>query len=327
MTDGVPGEPRPFNRYDRSMARWRAVVDWAKERPWAIRLIEPLSRGRGRWRFVDVLTTNPVAPSVAPDLTGWARHVLAACWLGHATVLLRVGQKTILTDPVFARRVGLGWGLGTLGPARFVSPAVTVKQLPPIDLVLLSHAHFDHLDRPTLARLAKRSTQVVCAPHTSDLVHDLGFGEVHELSAGDSMTIDGLTITGLPTRHWGARIVLDQQRGHVAFLVRADDASILYGGDTAYQREWRFIGDAGGVDVAIVGVGAYEPWIDGHANPEQAWQMALDAGARKVLPMHHSTFKLSVEPRDEPLRRLLQAAAGRVEDVICPKIGDCWRRP
>lgn len=333
-------------RYDRKMARWRAIVDWAKHKPWALNLIAPLSRGRGRFRFVDAWTDHAAATAVRPDLSAWSENTLAATWLGHATVLLRVGTTTILTDPVFSSRVGLGWGFGTLGPARFARPALTIRELPPIDLVLLSHAHFDHLDRPSLARIARRSTTVICAAGLRDLVDDLGFGSVIELATDEaacrgtgyqpvissskeragSPCHDELRVTAAPVRHWGARIILDDHRGYGAYLIETPTARVLYGGDSAHHADWKPIGQQGGVDLAVVGIGAYDPWIGGHANPEQAWSMAMDAGARHVLPMHHSTFKLSVEPRDDPLRRFMIAAGDRGSDVVCKRIGETWRR-
>ena len=103
----------------------------------------------------------------------WESYHLAAVWIGHATVLLRVGGMTVLTDPVFANRVGIGFGPFSAGPKRLLAPAMTIKQLPTIDLLLISHAHFDHLDRPTLHRL-KRTTPVIAAHHTQDLIRDLG---------------------------------------------------------------------------------------------------------------------------------------------------------
>src|SRR5690606_18933465 len=117
------------------------------------------------------------------DLGSWADQSLAAVWIGHATVLLRIEGVTILTDPVFAPRVGLGLGMLTGGPKRLIAPAIKIGQLPAIDLVLLSHAHFDHLDRPTLDRLDKR-TPVVTAHQTRDLVADLGFSDITELRWG-----------------------------------------------------------------------------------------------------------------------------------------------
>lgn len=319
-------------RYDRKMARWRHAVDWAKHRPWAIKLIQPLSRGRGRFRFVDALTSRASPAPARPDLSAWEADALAATWLGHATVLLRIDSLTVLTDPVFSTRVGLGWGFGTLGPARFVKPALTIDELPQIDLVLLSHAHFDHLDRPTLSRIARRHTRVICAQGTRDLVDDLGFQDVSELELGESCDLASLAsetadvrITALPVRHWGARVVLDDFRGYCAYLIETPQFRVLFGGDSAYQNEWRRVGRSGGVDLAIVGIGAYDPWIGGHANPEQAWAMAMDAGARRVLPMHHSTFKLSVEPMEDPLRRFLVAAGARAGDVVSRRIGETWR--
>ena len=326
--NALPGDEREAKRYDRKMARWRGVVDWAKQRPWAMRLVGgPLSRGTGRWRFVDRLTDRAAPAPVTPDFSRWSEATLAACWIGHATTSLRIGGTTILTDPVFSSRVGLGWGFGTLGPARFVKPALALDALPAIDLILLSHAHFDHLDRPTLARLPKAST-VICANGTGDLANDLGFNRVFELKLGESTTVGSLKVTGVPVRHWGARTILDGNRGYCAYLIEAPDGHrVLYGGDSAHQEYWRPIGAGGGVDLAIVGIGAYDPWIGGHANPEQAWQMATDAGARKVLPMHHRTFKLSNEPMTDPLDWMLAAAGDRVGDVVCRRIGEMWSEP
>lgn len=319
-------------QYDRKMARWRAIVDWAKHRPWVLRAISPMTRGRGRWRFVD-RWLDRARPVKTPDLTRWNEHALAACWLGHATMLLRVGEQTILIDPVFSTRVGLGWGFGTFGPARVTKPACAIGSLPPVDVILISHAHFDHLDLPTLSRLPRSST-IVCARGLKDLLGDLGFARLVEIDVDESidlsMTSGRIRITGIEQRHWGARAVIDSNRSYCGFLIESFGATrerssrVLYGGDTAYQDHWTSIGESGGVDLAIVGIGAYNPWIDGHANPEQAWQMAMHAGARKVLPMHHSTFKLSQEPMEEPLARFLNAAGDRAADVVCRSIGDCW---
>jgi L-ascorbate metabolism protein UlaG (beta-lactamase superfamily) len=317
---------RVARAYDKKVARWRALVDWAKHRPWALKLISPMSRGKGWFRFVDRWIDRPLVPPM-PDFTDWESHSLAACWIGHATMLLRIGGMTVLTDPVFSSRVGLGWGFGTFGPARLTAPACRIRDLPRIDLILLSHAHFDHLDRPTLARLPKSST-VVCAKRTRDLVDDLGFARVVELEMATSVDVgvtQSVAVTAIPQRHWGARIVLDHFRSYCGFLVEAPSGeSVLFGGDTAYQEYWKPVGDAGGVDLAIVGIGAYDPWIEGHADPEQAWQMAMHAGARKVVPMHHSSFKLSREPMHEPLARFLLAAGHRVGDVVCRTMGEIW---
>jgi L-ascorbate metabolism protein UlaG (beta-lactamase superfamily) len=253
-------------------------------------------------------------------LDGWEQQELAAAWIGHATVLLRVGGMNVLTDPVFFNRVGVGLGLMTGGPRRLCAAALKPRELPPIDLILISHAHFDHLDRPSLVRLSKR-TPVVTAHRTGDLIRDLGFASVTELGWGERTRIGSLEITANKVNHWGARTFYDHYRGFNAYILDAGARRVLYGGDTAYHEGFKSLPK---VDLAIMGIGAYDPWIASHATPEQAMQMADHVAADFVLPMHHSTFKLSHEPTSEPIERLL-AAAGRNEDrVVIRQIGGQW---
>jgi L-ascorbate metabolism protein UlaG (beta-lactamase superfamily) len=300
---------------------WRTYADWAKYRPATLRLAGWLGRGRGRFRYLDHLHRPPRAPR-RPDLSRWNDYTLAATWIGHATILLRMGDMTILTDPVMFNRVGLGLGLWTGGPTRHIAPALSIRQLPPIDLILVSHAHFDHLDRPTLQRLPKH-VPVVTSRHTHDLIHDLGFTSVTELQWGERVEVGSVQITAQPVRHWGARTFLDNHRGFNAYVIEGAGARILYGGDTAFHDGFKSIGK---VDLAILGIGAYNPWIQGHANPEQAWEMAQHVRADFVLPMHHSTFKLSYEPMDEPIQRLLTVAGPDEQRVIIREVGGMWAR-
>lgn len=158
---------------------WRRVTDILKRRQIVLRLAAQLGRGRGQVRVFDAVNPPP-AVKIRPNLMGWEDRELSAVWIGHATILLRVGGMTILTDPVFGSRVGLGLGVATLGPRRHVAAALSTSQLPKIDLILSSHAHFDHLDRPSLAALDKK-TPIVMADKTRDLVWDLGFRNITEL--------------------------------------------------------------------------------------------------------------------------------------------------
>jgi len=304
---------------------WRTTADWAKKSPMMLRAADYLGRGRGRFRVLDRFQP-PQAAKLAPDLSRWTEHELSAVWIGHATVLMRLAGMTILTDPVFSNRIGLGLGLMTGGPRRLVAPALSVHDLPPIDLLLISHAHFDHLDRPTLARLPKR-TPVITAHHTIDLIGDLGFESVTELRWGESKTVGELTITAQEVVHWGARTFYDLHRGFNAYLLEGAGRRVLYGGDTAYHEGFKSIGKVGKVDLAAIGIGAYNPFIRAHANPEQAWAMGEMARAEHVLPMHHSTFRLSHEPDREPLERLLTAAGNHVDRVMIREIGGMWVCP
>ena len=284
-----------------------------------LRVADRLGRGRGRTRILDHLSKPPAA-KFRPDLTGWEQHSMAAAWLGHATVLLRMDGQTILTDPVLSNKVGIGLGLMTAGPQRLISPALTIRQLPRIDLILISHAHFDHLDRPTLVRLRK-DIPVVAASHTSDLIADLGFKNVTELKWGESMNIGTLKITARAVRHWGARTFYDKHRGFNAYLLESLGHRVLYGGDTAYHELFT---DLKPVDLAILGIGAYDPYIAAHATPEQALAMADHADARNILPIHHSTFRLSREAMHEPIERLLAAAGDNPDRIIIREVGQQW---
>ncbi|MFT3787897.1 MAG: MBL fold metallo-hydrolase [Tepidisphaeraceae bacterium] len=265
-----------------------------------------------------------------PDLSCWTDAKLAACWLGHATVLLKVGALTMLTDPVFSRRVGLGLGFATMGPARIVAPSLRLRELPAVDIVLLSHAHFDHLDRPTLWQLASHfpKAALITAAGLNDLTCDLPFAQRVEVKLGESITLVNTTFTAWPVRHWSARMIRDTHREACSFLIERSSRRVLFGGDSAFGDHWTPIGRQGGVDLAIVGIGAYDPWIDGHASPEQAWKMAVEhARARHMLAMHHSTFKLSVEPMREPMERLLRIAGADSHRIVASTIAHCWCDP
>jgi len=298
---------------------WKSIANWAKTRPGTLKLADRLGRGKGRLRLLDRINPPPRA-TLAPDLTDWEKRDLAVAWIGHATVLLRLGHMTILTDPVFSSRVGIGLGLMTGGPRRLVAPALLPSQLPPIDVILISHAHFDHLDRPSLVRLSKR-TPVITAHHTRDLIVDLGFRNVTELDWGQHTRVSDLSVTARKVNHWGARTFYDRHRGFNAYELELGKRRVLYGGDTAYHEGFREIRK---VDLAIVGIGAYDPYVLAHATPEQAWQMAAHARADFVMPMHHSTFRLSHEPTHEPMERMLAAARSDEHRVVVRDVGGQW---
>lgn len=298
---------------------WRNITDRAKRSHAILRLADQLGRSRGRLRLLDRLDVIQPAP-FKPDLRDWNALDLAATWIGHATVLLRIGGLNILTDPVLSNRVGLGFGLFTGGPLRLIAPALRVEQLPPLDLILISHAHYDHLDRPTLVRLPKR-VPVITASGTRDLIDDLGFRNVTELRWGESKRVGDVLVTAREVQHWGARTFYDRHRGFNAYLLEAGKQRVLYGGDTAYQAHFKNIP---GVDLAILGIGAYDPYVAAHATPEQALMMADHARAERILPIHHSTFRLSHERTREPIERIFGAAGSTPDRIVAHEMGTVW---
>lgn len=249
---------------------------------------------------------------------------LAYTWLGHASTLVELGGRRILTDPALEDRIGIGRGMLKLGPRRLTPPALAPSLLPALDLLLLSHAHMDHTDRGTLARLP-RSLPVVVHRGNRDLVRR--FRNVHEMDWGDTATFDGIRVTSVPVLHWGARTVLDRNRGYGGFLLEHGVHRVLFAGDTAYTTTLDSLGVAAPVTLAILPIGAYDPWIANHASPEQAWAMATGMRAQWVAPVHHSTFRLSAEPMHEPLERFLRAAGAGQDRVVGRQLGDRWELP
>lgn len=249
-----------------------------------------------------------------------AHHALALSWIGHASVLARMGSVTMAVDPVLSNRIGMRLGRRVLGPARMLPAPVSPENLRAIDLVLLTHAHFDHLDRPTLAAMANETTTVIAPPGCAKLVPP-GFAEVRTLGSGGLTEVYGITIRAVEPRHWGARTVLDRHRRVNSYVAEGDGHTVLFAGDTA---ETDTFAGLSGVDVAVFGVGAYEPWEHMHATPEQVWRMFRGMDARYLLPVHHSTFELSDEPMGDPMRRLLEAAGDAGDRILEAGVGEVF---
>lgn len=265
---------------------------------------------------------RPILPSPQrPNPKAWPDRGLYAAWIGHSTVLLKIDGITILTDPVFSPRIGIRLGPVTLGIKRLVEPALTIKELPRIDLILLSHAHMDHFDISSLRRLESRSATVVTAGRTSDLLRVRRYGRVQELGWNEAATLGPLTIRAFRVNHWGARMGTDTHRGYNGYAIEAGRHRVLFGGDTALTDSFQGLKNHHPYDLAIMPVGAYDPWIHYHCTPEQAWRMANDAGFEFFLPVHHQTLLLSREPYLEPIERVYGAAAQHADRVAVWQIG------
>jgi L-ascorbate metabolism protein UlaG (beta-lactamase superfamily) len=278
------------------------------------------------WKqYSNDLKRDILAAPGRPDPGQWPDRGLFAAWLGHSTVLLKIDGFTVLTDPVFSRRVGIDLGLFTLGLKRLVEPALELPKLPKIDLVLVSHAHFDHFDIPSLRRLENRGTAVITASRTGDLLRGDRYGSLRELGWGESANAGPLTIRAFQVNHWGARMRNDTYRGYNGYTIEAGRRRVLFGGDTAITSHFRTLKTSRPFDLAIMPVGAYNPWIHYHCTPEQAWSMANDAGCEFFLPVHHQTFSLSREPYLEPIERVQSAAGNHGDRIAIHRIGQEFR--
>ena len=233
-------------------------------------------------------------------------------WIGHATLLVQMDHVTFLTDPTWADRAS---PVSFAGPPRFVPPGVAIEDLPPIDFVVVSHNHYDHLDLDTLEALAERSpaTRFFVPLGNGELLRDAGIENVVELDWGQSEELRGVRVYCLPTQHWSKRGIGDDNEAlWSAWAMVGKERSFYFAGDTGFFDGFARIGEAfGGFDLAAVPIGAYEPRAmmkASHLDPEEAVRAALALRARKAVGMHYGTFDLTDEPLDEPPLRFLRAA-------------------
>jgi L-ascorbate metabolism protein UlaG (beta-lactamase superfamily) len=283
------------------------------------------------WNEWIVESRRPIAPAFAhPTPENWSDDDFTAAWIGHSTVLINFFGIKILTDPVLSPRIGVRLPFLTVGPKRLTEPALTFAELPPIDLVLLSHAHFDHIDRRTL-KLFSNTTRVITAKRTRDLLRGTKFCEAIELGWDESMRFSPrdleIEVRAFKPKHWGARMQYDVHRGYNSYIISRNNRRIIYGSDTAMTDAFAKLNDGAAYDLAIMGIGAYDPWIWAHSTPEQAVAMADAAGARFIMPVHHQTFRLSIEPFREPIERFTRALAKTPERVALREIGETFVLP
>jgi L-ascorbate metabolism protein UlaG (beta-lactamase superfamily) len=200
-----------------------------------------------------------------------------------------------------------------------------LASIPRPDLILLSHAHFDHLDLPSLRALQHKKTTVITASKTGDLLEGKRFAAVHELGWGESQQVGPMHVRAFQVRHWGARMRTDTYRGFNGYTIEVNGSRIIFGGDTALTNTFQNLKSSRPWDLAIMPIGAYDPWIYAHCTPEEAWKMAGEAGAEHVLPVHHQTFALSREPLLDPIMRLREVAGSAQDRIAVTELGGEFR--
>jgi L-ascorbate metabolism protein UlaG (beta-lactamase superfamily) len=226
---------------------------------------------------------------------------VAVTWIGHASFLVQFRNLNVLIDPNFANWLFLLKRLKRAG--------LKIEDLPPVDVVLLTHAHFDHFHKPTLRRLPR--PKIAVTPWgMAELAYGLGFERIIELEWWESFARDAWKVTLTPGKHWGARLLHDAHRGYGGFVLEHEGRRIFHAGDTAYFEGFKEIGEQLKPEIALLPIGAYRPerFRSVHMGPDEAVEAFYDLGARWMVPMHYGTFKLSFEHLDDPPRWLRQIA-------------------
>jgi L-ascorbate metabolism protein UlaG (beta-lactamase superfamily) len=277
-----------------------AAFSW-NNRPFFVKKLQQMA-GIVRESYAQPMTGEPRALEVVD------RDEIGVTFIGHSSFLLQVDGKKILVDPVFATRLIL--------MRRQRRAGLVLKQLPAIDLVLITHAHMDHMNLPSLRRIVRASKrlrgaapEIIVPKGVEDLITGMGFARVHTMEWWQELTVQELKVTMTPCKHWGARMFRDTHRGYGGYCIKgqAEDAPTIYhSGDTAYFDGFKEIGLRLHPDVALMPIGAYYPDSHRtvHTSPEEAVRGFIETGAKWMIPMHFGTFRLGREPMNEPVERL-----------------------
>lgn len=229
-------------------------------------------------------------------------------WLGQACFYITIGGKKVLTDPFLSDRAS---PTSFTGPKRLVPTPLKISDLD-IDLIVISHNHYDHLDLPTLKLWKDKTTPIITTLGTGRPIRNLGFSNVSELDWYQQVKIQGTELTCCPAYHFSGRSMVDSNKSlWGSFFIKVNDASIFFAGDTGYGAEFKRIRELlGPVDTALVPIGAYAPrkvMSRVHTNPEEGVQIGIDLAAQNIIPMHWGTVRLTNEPMMEPKQRFDKA--------------------
>lgn len=267
----------------------------------------------------DSRATPRIKLNYKPEPIKWNNNEITLSWIGQSTILINFFGKWILTDPVLFERIGVYFFGGSIGPSRLTPPALEIHEIPKPDIILLSHAHMDHMDYPTLKTFAEHypnQIDVITAYLTKDVISDLPWKSLHVMDWNDELVLNDIRFLANEVKHFGWRFPWekDRSRGYMkdgrsynAYLIEYKGKKILFGGDTSLHDKFHRLKNEN-VDIALMPIGAYNPWLRNHCTPEQALQMSDEIGAKYFIPMHTKTFKQGVEPFNEPIDRMKKAA-------------------
>jgi len=267
-------------------------------------------------------------PSMDP-LEAWGRAPasgLRATWLGHSTVLIEIDGLRVLTDPVWGSRASPS---RLAGPKRFQPVPVPLRAMPPLDLVVVSHDHYDHLDYPTIRELAKRDVPFVTSlgvgAHLElwgvrpERIVELDWWEAHRVPNSEVM------ITAAPSQHFSGRGVHDRNATlWSSIVIRSQKHAVFFSGDTGLTTEYTRIRELlGPFDLVMLEVGAFHPaWGDIHLGPENALKALALVGGRAFLPVHWGTFSLAMHPWDQPAEVLFERGPKAGAQLLMPRLGE-----
>jgi L-ascorbate metabolism protein UlaG (beta-lactamase superfamily) len=269
---------------------------------------------------VPVLAVDKTALAASPSARG-----LRAFWIGHASTYVEIDGLRVLLDPVFAQRVSPL----PVGPGRFHAPPIALADLPKIDAVLISHDHYDHLDMDAIRHLAGRGSKFFVPLGIGAHLERWGVpaAQIEELEWWQQRTLGNVQIVCTPTRHYSGRGLNNRSTTlWSSWSVVGPKHRFFYSGDTGYSKEFKDIGARlGPFDMAFIKIGAYGPgqaWTDIHMPPEEAVQVHRDVRARRMFPVHWSTFNLAYHDWDEPIRRTLAEATRAGVELVTPRLGE-----
>jgi len=276
-------------------------------------------------------------PSNKPSPESWRNDEINIAWIGHSTLLINFFGKIILTDPVFSDRIGLYFLGMTYGLSRISFPALQIGEFPKPDLVLISHAHMDHMDYETLLKLTSLypdQLDCITAFNTKDVIEELKWKSIKEIDWNQSIVLNGIRIKALEVKHFGWRFpwendrskgFLKDGRSYNAYLLERNNKRILFAGDTAYTSKFLNY-NSQKIDVALMPIGAYNPWRKNHCTPEEALVMAsYFLKAENFIPMHCNTFRQGREPVDEPVNWLMNSSEHYNINIGLNQIGQTFR--